>query len=302
MHSVGLRALKLAACGLFSVLLCLAQNWSTADSLPGVDFSGLTAAQKATALKILRQHDCSCACGMKIAECRVKDPSCSYSNGLTAAVIQALKSGKSEADAVAAAENSKWAHAQPTKVLDDPVKIPVAGAPQLGPANASITIVEFSDFQCPYCAAAVPEIKALMNTYPKQVKLIFKQFPLDIHSQAELAANAAVAAGLQGKFWQMHDAMFAHHDELSRATIDALAKQIGLDTNRFASDMNSTQVHETVVRDQQDGDQAGVQGTPTIFIDGQKYNGPITLNYLKLVMDAELKHQSTFKQTASLKH
>ncbi len=301
MNHFRLRALRIAACGLFGIFLCLGQDWNTSDTLSGVDFSGLTAAQKTTVLKILRKHDCSCGCGMKVAECRVKDPSCSYSTGLASVVVEAVKSGKSEADAITAADNSKWAHAQPTKILEDPVKIPVAGAPQIGPATAPVTIVEFSDFQCPYCAAAVPEITALLKAYPRQVKLIFKQFPLDIHSQAEMAANAAVAAGLQGKFWQMHDAMFAHHDELSRATIDTLAKQIGLNMNRFGTDIDSPQVHETVIRDQQDGDQAGVQGTPTIFIDGQRYNGPISLNYLKLVLDAELKHQTAPKQTASVR-
>jgi len=295
-----LRAFRIAASCLLAVLLYSAQDWNTTDNLPGVDLSGLSAAQKTTVLKILREHGCSCGCGMKIAECRIKDPSCSYSTGLTSVVIEAVKSGKTEADAIAAADNSKWAHAQPAKILEDPVKIPVEGAPQTGPVNAPVTIVEFSDFQCPYCAAAVPELNALLKAYPKQVKLIFKQFPLDIHSQAELAAHAAIAAGLQGKFWQMHDAMFAHHDDLSPTTIDTLAKQIGLDMNRFTNDIGSVQVRESVIRDQQDGERAGVQGTPTIFIDGQRYNGPINLNYLKLVLDAELKHQSAPKQSASI--
>lgn len=294
------RMLKSAGLAVLTCGLLFAQDWKTAESLPGVDLSGLTAAQKVTVLKVLREHDCSCGCNMKLAECRVMDPSCSYSTGLAAAVIDAIRHGKSEADAIAAANASNWAHVQAPKLLDDAVKIPTAGAPSLGPEKAPITIVEFSDFQCPYCAAAVPQIKAIMSAYPKQVRLVYKEFPLEIHSQAELAATAAVAAQKQGKFWVMHDAMYANRNNLSRQNILALAKQSGLDMKRFESDMNSTEVRETIIRDLQDGDRAGVQGTPTIFINGQRYNGEIALETLKPILDAELKHTTPASQTAVL--
>jgi protein-disulfide isomerase len=286
---------------LIALAVCLAgaQDWQTAASLPGIDLSGLSAAQKGTVLKILREQDCTCKCGMKMAECRVKDPSCSYSHGMAAVIIQAVKEGKSEADALKAASASKWAQVQQPSILDAPVSIPTAGAPVTGPQDAPITLVEFSDFQCPYCAAAVPQIEALLKAYPKQVKLIFKQYPLETHPQAALAATAALAAQKQGKFWQMHDAMFAHHDSLSRSAIVALAQQIGLDAKRFESDIASTEVRETVIRDMQDGDAAGVQGTPTLFINGQRYNGPIELNTLKPLLDAQLKTGAPATQTAS---
>lgn len=268
----------------------LAQDWQSADSLPGVDLANLSAAQKATVLKILREESCSCGCNMKLAECRMEDPSCSYSTGLALAVVDAIRQGKTEAQAIAAVHASKWAHVQAPKLLDDPISIPVAGAPVRGPGNAPVTIVEFSDFQCPYCAAAAPQINALLKAYPTQVKLIYKEYPLDIHSQANLAADAAVAAQKQGKFWPMYDSLFQIHDELSRANILNAAKANGLDMNRFQADIDSTIVRETVIRDIQDGDRAGVEGTPTIFIDGQRYNGPIDLNSLKPILDAELKH------------
>jgi protein-disulfide isomerase len=283
-----MRGIRVAVLALLGTCFAAAQDWKAATSLPGVDLNGLTPAQQTAALKILREQDCTCQCGMKMAECRVKDPSCSYSNGLSEAVVAALKAGKSEKEAIAAAENSKWAKAEPVKILADPVQIPVAGAPVTGPASAPITIVEFSDFQCPYCAAAIPEINALLKAYPKQVKLVFKQFPLEIHPQADLAAAAAIAANKQGKFWAMHDAMFAHHNDLSRKSILDMAKQNGLNLERFENDIDSTEVRETVVRDVQDGEKAGVEGTPTLFVNGQKYNGPIQLSYLKLVFDKEL--------------
>ncbi|MDQ2713138.1 MAG: thioredoxin domain-containing protein [Acidobacteriota bacterium] len=276
------------ACLLASVML-FAQDWKTADSLPGVDFGHLSTAQKTTVLKILRSQECSCGCNFKLAECRVKDTQCSYSTGMAAAVIDAIAHGKTVDEAQAAALASKWGHVQQQKLLDDPVSIPVKGAPSVGSDSAPITLVEFSDFQCPYCAAAIPEIKSVLQAYPTQVKLIFKQYPLEMHSHADLAAAAAIAAQRQGKFWQMHDAMFSHHDDLNRASILALAQQNGLDMNKFEEDLDSTAVRETVVRDVQDGDHAGVQGTPTLFINGQRYNGAIDLEALKPIFEAELK-------------
>lgn len=289
--------LRLAGLCLLAACMVLAQDWKKADSLPGIDFGNLTTAQKATALKILREHGCSCGCSMKLAECRMVDPNCSYSKGLAAAIIDALRQGKSEADAIAAADATKWAHVKPSKLLDDPVSIPTAGAPSIGPQNAPITLVEFSDFQCPYCVAATPEIEAILRAYPTQVKLIFKEFPLEIHSQAELAALAAIAAHKQGKFWAMHDAMFASRD-LSRNTIFAFAQKNGLDMKRFEADLSSAETRETVIRDIQDGDRAGVEGTPTIFVNGKRYNGQIVVASLKPVLDAELKPASA-SQTAS---
>lgn len=290
-------------CGtIFAASLLCAQEWKTTSTLPGIDLSGLSASQKATVLKVLREHDCSCGCGMKLAECRIADPGCAYSTGLAVAVINSIKAGKTESQAWADAGATKWAHVQAEdKLLNDPVSIPVSGAPELGPQTAPITVVEFSDFQCPYCAAAVPEIKAMLKTYPTQVKLIFKQFPLEIHSQADLAAAAAIAAQKQGKFWEMHDAMYSHYQDLSRKSILAMAKQIGLDMDRFENDIDSTEVRETVVRDVQDGNDAKVEGTPTLFIDGQRYNGPIVLASLKPVLDDELKNPHPAASPAAVK-
>jgi 2-hydroxychromene-2-carboxylate isomerase len=267
-------------------LVC-AQDWKTAASLPDVDLSHLTAAQRATALKVLRAQNCSCGCGRKLAQCRVEDPQCSYSTGMAKAVVDAVAQGKNADEAQQAAITSRWGTER--KLLDDPIDIPVGGSPWVGPANAPITVVEFSDFQCPYCAAAIPEIQALLKAYPAQVKLVFKQYPLEFHPQAALAAAAALAAQKQGKFWQMHDALFAAHDQLSRDKVFELARQNGLDMKRFETDLNSTAVREEIMRDVQDGDKAGVEGTPTLFINGQRYNGPILVSSLKPVFDAELK-------------
>ena len=265
------------------------------------DLSGLSAAQKSTVEKILKSRDCPCGCSMKVAVCRTADPSCSYSAGLADVVVSAIKKGKTETQARAEADASKWAHVQPPKTLEDPVAIPVTGAPETGPSKAPLTLVEFSDFQCPYCAAAVPQIRAILKAYPKDVKLVFKQFPLQIHPQADLAAAAATAAQKQGKFWEMHDALYDSQDDLSRKHIMALAEKAGLDMKRFENDIDSTEVREAVVRDVQDGDKAGVEGTPTIFINGQRYNGAINLQILKPLLEGALKQPNGKADTASAK-
>jgi protein-disulfide isomerase len=128
-----------------------------------------------------------------------------------------------------------------------------------------------------------------MNAYRGKMKLIFKEFPLETHSQAEFAAFAAIAAHRQGKFWPMHDAMFAHRTDLSRPAILALARTNGLDMKRFEADLDSGDTKKAVARDRQDGDKAGVEGTPSVFINGQKYNGSLDLPAIRKVIDEELK-------------
>jgi protein-disulfide isomerase len=135
----------------------------------------------------------------------------------------------------------------------------------------------------------VRKLDAVLAAYPGKVKLIFKEFPLDTHSQAALAAAAAVAAQRQGKFWEMHDALFEHRRELKLENIRALAQSIGLDMKRFDDDLPSESVKNAVIKDMDDGDKAGVEGTPSIYIDGMKYNGSLELPAIKTVIEAELK-------------
>ena len=272
-----------------AAILC-AQEWQTFTALPGVDFKGLTPAQQKTALKLLRENDCSCGCSMKMAECRVKDPNCTYSRGLASVIVDGIKAGKREADVVAAAKASRFAHPPDhSKVLEDAVKIPLEGAPVTGPANAPLTLVEFSDFQCPFCVKAAPELQALLKAYPTQVRLVFKQFPLERHSQAALAAAATLAAHRQGKFWPLHDAIFAQKGKLSREIILKLAADLHLDMKRLTADMSSPEIRKAVDKDLDDGEKAGVDSTPTLFVGGRHYNGVLSLAALRPILDQELK-------------
>lgn len=278
-------------CVLAATLL-FAQDWKTSQDLPSVDFTGLTPAQKTLALKILRNTACPCGCTMKMAECRVQDPACSYSKTLSAIVVATVKKGGNEATVAAALDASPLMHRATPKLLEDPIAIPTDGDPVTGPANARVTLVEFSDFQCPYCSVAVLKLNAILKAYPNDVKLIFKQYPLsDLHSQAELAAEAAMAAHRQGKFWPLHDAMFADRTHLTRQNILAMAGKAGLDLKRFQQDWDSAAIKHAVARDQKDGDGIGVNGTPTIYIDGQRYNGELDLDAVRPIIDKEIKRK-----------
>jgi protein-disulfide isomerase len=285
-----IRSGRIAGLLLACAALIVAQDWKTATTLNGVDLAGLSAAKVADALRLLRGYDCTCGCNMKVAQCRVEDPGCSYSKGLSGAIVGSIRAGGKDADALAAAKASKYGAAPaPPKLLEDPVQITTAGSPSVGPDKAPVTLIEFSDFQCPYCYKAAAELAAVVKAYPTQVRLVFREYPLESHSQAALAAAAAIAAHKQGKFWPLHDAMFAHRNELSKATITALAAKTGLDMKRFEADWASKETSATVIRDMQDGDRAGVDGTPTVFVNGKRYHGALGPDAMKPVIEAESK-------------
>ena len=262
-------------------------DWKTATDLPNVDLSGLSAAQKKQALEALREYPCLCGCGFKIAECRIKDSACSDSRAFAAIIVKAVKEGKDPEEALRTSDRAKL-RAAASRILGDPVKIPIQGAPSKGPAGARITLIEFSDFECPYCSAAALKVEAILKAYPKDVRLVYKEFPLPMHPHAKLAAAAALAAQAQGKFWPMHDRLFAHHASLSPESISGFAAEIGLDMARFRADMQSAPIRQTIDQDVADGDKLIVDSTPTFFINGKKYNGTLELMVLKPILDAEL--------------
>lgn len=265
-----------------------AQNdWRTESALPGVDLNGLSPAKKHEVLAALRAENCACGCNMKVAECRVKDPSCGISRKLAKAAVKEVGEGKSLAVVEA---DLKRIGTEPEALLEDPVKISVAGDPVLGPQNAKVTIVEYSDFQCPYCSAVVPKVKQVLAAFPNEVRLIFKEFPLEDHSQAEFGAEAALAAQAQGKFWQMHDLLYAGFPNLDRDRVFGYARKIGLDMKRFTADVDSHKYLARVRAEKEQGENDGVGGTPTFFIDGKKYNGAFDLASLTPLLHDEMKH------------
>lgn len=147
--------------------------------------------------------------------------------------------------------------------------LPVAHSPVKGPADAPVTIVEFSDYQCPFCAQLDPVLTDVLKQYPTQAKLVFKHYPLPMHSAALPAAKAAVAAQKQGKFWEMHALLFANFRQLQPEKIKELAQQLGLDMAKFEADMNSPEAQNAIQEDQKLATSVQLRGTPTIFVNGK---------------------------------
>jgi protein-disulfide isomerase len=129
-------------------------------------------------------------------------------------------------------------------------------------------MVLFTDFQCPYCAKMVPQLDQVLEKNKGKVKLVFKNFPLNSHQFARKAAAAALAAGKQGKFWEMHDRLFQNYNRLNDQVVQEKAQQLGLNMEVFQKDMNDSQIAQQINQDYQDGMKAGVRGTPAIYVNG----------------------------------
>ena len=143
-----------------------------------------------------------------------------------------------------------------------------------GPEDAPVTLVEFGDYECPYCGMAHPVVKRAQQTLGNQLRFVFRNFPLaEAHPHARLAAQAAEAAGSQGKFWEMHDALFEHQDALEADDIVGYAKEIGLDVPRFLEELQAGAYAKRVRDDFRHGVRSGVNGTPTFFVNGFRYEG-----------------------------
>ncbi len=169
------------------------------------------------------------------------------------------------------------------------VKVAEAGAPAKGPENAPVKIIEFSDFQCPFCGRIEPEIEKVLKTYGNKVRLVYRQFPLtQIHPFAQKAAEASLCAKAQGKFWAMHDAMFANQSALGVDQLKATAKKLGMDSKTFDKCLDSGETAAAVAADEKAGEAAGVNGTPALFINGRFINGAVPYEQIAKVIDEEL--------------
>jgi protein-disulfide isomerase len=168
------------------------------------------------------------------------------------------------------------------------VEVPLGDAPVRGPADAEVAIVEYSDFECPFCARVVPTLNQIQETYGDKVKLVYKHLPLRIHPQAQPAAAASEAARLQGKFWEMHDKIFANQRELSDAKYVEWARELGLDVERFERDRKSEAVLARIKKDEEEAARLGVGGTPAFFINGRFLSGAQPFDSFKRMIDEEL--------------
>ncbi|HYB98284.1 MAG TPA: thioredoxin domain-containing protein [Candidatus Limnocylindrales bacterium] len=181
--------------------------------------------------------------------------------------------------------------ARPAADAPDPNKrhdIPVGNSFSKGPADAPVTVVEWSDFQCPFCSQATALIKQITEAYPNDVRVVYKNYPLPFHQHAMPAAKAAIAAGKQGKFWEMHDKLFENYRTLSDEKYIEFATQLGLNIDKFKADMAAPETAALISEEMKQAGQVGVRGTPSFFINGKQPAGR-SFELYKSIIDEELK-------------
>jgi len=178
----------------------------------------------------------------------------------------------------------------PVRILLDPPrqKVAAANAESKGPKTAPIEIVEFSDFQCPYCQRANPTLNQVLSTYGDRIHFVYRHFPLPSHPNARPAAEASQCAAEQGKFWAYHDKLFANPSKLGDSDLRQHAVDLGLDASKFNACVDSHKFRAQVDADAQAGEEAGVNGTPAFFINGRVLSGAQPFEAFKRIIDDEL--------------
>lgn len=180
---------------------------------------------------------------------------------------------------------------RPAQAGPDPSKqysIETTGSPSRGPDAAKVTVVEFSDFQCPFCARATPTLRKIQRTFGDDVRIVFKHYPLPIHPKAPAAHRAAESAHRQGKFWEFHDKVFAAQGELAEDKYLEWAEQLGLDMEQFRADLNSGDVLARLLSDAQEGKELELSSTPAFFVNGYPLKGAQPFEEFKTLIDREL--------------
>jgi|GEM_PF-430180 protein-disulfide isomerase len=264
---IGLLLFAPSACG--TTAGARGSHWGTEverrRQLPGVDTSALTAREASEWWTAVNGLDAPCpGRAVSVAQCVGEALPCAGCRPAAELVRDQILLGRSR-EQVEAAYRLRF---DPEQV----VTIDVSGSPGRGAAKPSVVIVEWSDFGCPFCARAAGILRAEVDAYPDEVRLVFKHFPLDYHPHSMEVALASVAADRQGKFWEFHDALFADRESHDPASVDKLARALRLDLARFAADRASAEARALVERDMKQADALGLSGTPFIFVNGRRFD------------------------------
>jgi len=209
-----------------------------------------------------------------------------------------MKDAKTEVPQAPAAAPGAAAAAPPAGPEADKTIFPVqvGSSPTKGPKDAPLTVVVFSDFQCPFCGRVEPTLAQLEKEYAGKVRMVWKNYPLPFHQNAVPAAEAAMAANAQGKFWPMHDKLFANMTALERPALDKYAEELGLNMAKFKADMDSGKFKSLVDAETKEGSTLGVTGTPAVFINGRKISGAYPFDTFKKIADEELAKKTGKKR------
>ena len=238
--------------------------------LAGVDTHDFTPREKREFSRFVTELSAPCASiAAPIATCVAEKRACAGCLPAAQAIAKAVREGMTR-------EQVEEIYKQrfDAKSAKD---VPLEGSPSRGPDAAPVVIVEFADFECPFCQKMAPELDKIWEARKDKVRFVYKFMPLPMHPHGEPAARAAIAAGMQGKFWEMHHLLFANGRHLENSDLDAYARSLGLDIAKFHADMQSDAATTRLDEDRKLADALGVKGTPTIYIDGHEYDPKVDL-------------------------
>lgn len=274
------RGTLLGAVMVFAARLCFGQDARALD-VPGFDFSRLPAPAKKELSAVLTDEFDYCGRPLTLLASLKKGDACKHTKRLVGyAASQAAEGAAANEIIVQLSKyNQGFSRPRSTFTVDDRTC--------LGPKDAKVTVVEFSDFECPFCAAARPLVEELPKTRPN-VRVCWSPFPLQQHPNAMLAGQAALFARDAGKFWAMHDALFDNQLTLSEATIKGLVTKLGLDLKAFEAAVKANKYVDELLASKEAGKAAGVDATPTLFINGRKFALGLSADTLALTIDDEL--------------
>jgi protein-disulfide isomerase len=247
---------------------------------PGINIGKMDDFERKVFFRVINRESSACGKGHSLMYSAKHDPACRASFYAVRYVAHLIDSGFTDSEISEKLDKRFRAPRQP--------RIDVSAAPSKGATSARVSVVEFVDYECPHCKHAQGLMRQLVDEYPNDVKVYFKHFPLSSHSNARLAAAAAVAAAKQGKFWPYSDKVWANSDNLTPALLEKAAKDVGLDVARWRTDMDSDAAKARVQADRAEGTDMGINGTPSIYINGRKYDDPLEIASIKDWVDEEL--------------
>ena len=231
---------------------------------PGVDVSKLDELARKIFFRVINSEPSVCGKGESlIASAKKPDGGCHRDLNAVKYVARLADQGYTQSEITDSLE--KRYRTTDAKFID------VSDAPMEGNPSAKVTLVEFADYECPHCKRFQPVLRQILDEFRKEVRIYFKHYPLPQHTNARLAAEAAVAAQKQGKFWQYQDKLWENQDSLSPAEMEKYAKETGLDMTKFRADLEDPKTKAHVQKDRTDGTTLGLSSTPTLFINGREY-------------------------------
>jgi predicted DsbA family dithiol-disulfide isomerase len=247
---------------------------------PGIDLGKLDEFERKVFYRVVNREPSACGKGHSLIYSLKHDNACRASFYAVRYVARLVDSGFTDSEI---SEKLEKRFREPRVP-----RIDIASAPSKGAASGRVSIVEFVDYECPHCKHAQTLMRQLVDEYANDLKVYFKHYPLSSHTNARLAAEGAVAANKQGKFWPFNEKIWAISDNLTPAGMEKAAKDAGLDLKRWRLDLDADDVKARVEQDKSEGNDLGINATPSIYINGRKYNDPLDIASLRDWIDEEL--------------